>query len=57
VRVKPGSALLIGALFALVLASLALPSRVEADWKGPDAQPLFVNEANPAGYNYAPSII
>lgn len=54
---KPGSALLIGALFALVLASLGLPAQVEADWKGPDAQPLFVNEANPAGYNYAPSII
>ncbi|MBN4096505.1 hypothetical protein JX003_20030 [Methylobacterium sp. OT2] len=46
-----------GALVGMLLAVLAVPVAGEAGWKGPEAQPLFVNEANPAGYNYAPSVI
>ncbi|WP_440763177.1 hypothetical protein [Methylobacterium sp. 22177] len=45
------------ALVGVLLAVLAAPVAGEAGWMGPEAQPLFVNEANPAGYNYAPSVI
>jgi hypothetical protein len=42
---------------AILLAALACAGPVRAGWTGPAAQPLFVNEANPKGYNYAPSLI
>jgi hypothetical protein len=39
------------------LPAIGLLSGAGAGWNGPDAQPLFINEANPTGYNYAPSVI
>lgn len=46
-------------LFAASCAGLALvlPIAAQGAWTGPEAQPLFINEANPSGYNYAPSLI
>ncbi|WCS22749.1 hypothetical protein LOK46_16265 [Methylobacterium sp. NMS14P] len=57
VSVVPGFVAPKGALVGMLVAALAAPVTGEAGWKGPEAQPLFVNEANPAGYNYAPSVI
>ncbi|MGH1591724.1 hypothetical protein ACRBEV_29265 [Methylobacterium phyllosphaerae] len=54
---KPDFDTLPGALVVLMLSMLGLTARCHAGWKGPEAQSLFVNEANPAGYNYAPSVI
>jgi hypothetical protein len=42
---------------AAAAVAIALLASAQAGWRGPDAQPLFVNEANPKGYNYAPSLI
>lgn len=42
--------------FLAAVAAFSL-SAAQAGWRGPEAQPLFVNEANPSGYNYAPSLI
>ncbi len=36
---------------------MVLSTAGQAGWQGPEAQALFVNEANPSGYNYAPSVI
>ena len=49
-------------LLALTLSGAAIAMAVllppaQGGWKGPEAQALFVNEANPKGYNYAPSVI
>ena len=46
--------LLLSSLAAVAALSL---SAAQAGWQGPEAQPLFINEANPSGYNYAPSLI
>ena len=54
---KPDVDTLPGALVVLMLSMLGLTARCHAGWKGPEAQSLFVNEANPRGYNYAPSLI
>lgn len=48
---------LILSLASAAILSAAVLVSAQAGWKGPDAQPLFINEANPKGYNYAPSII
>ncbi len=42
---------------ASLLTALACAAPARAGWTGPEGQPLFVNEANPKGYNYAPSLI
>ena len=42
--------------FLVAIAAMSL-SAAQAGWQGPEAQPLFANEANPSGYNYAPSLI
>ncbi|MCJ2090015.1 hypothetical protein MKK88_29095 [Methylobacterium sp. E-005] len=44
-------------LSCLAAAAALSLTAAQADWQGPEAQPLFVNEANSSGYNYAPSII
>ncbi|MDP4023536.1 hypothetical protein Q8W71_12935 [Methylobacterium sp. NEAU 140] len=45
---------------AALAALLAAPLPAAAQWQGPDAAPLFVNDGQPASkhnYNYAPSLI
>jgi hypothetical protein len=53
--VTPKPSIAVWATLALGISTRLFPA--QAEWKSPDARALFVNEANPKGYNYAPSVI
>ena len=42
---------------AVLLAVPRFLNPAQSEWTGPAAKALFANEANPKGYNYAPSVI
>lgn len=49
--------LIVSSLIGILVATTTSAVPARAGWTGPEARALFANEANPSGYNYAPSII